>query len=81
MAISSSQRRDESAEVEQSDRAGGRTDAAVSLLDDDTLDLSALQAALHPALGDLPREPRQARSREKRAALLRAAEPLFTERG
>lgn len=81
MAISSSQRRDESAEVEQRDRAGGRTGAAISLPDDDTLDLSALQAALHPALGDLPREPRQARSREKRAALLRAAETLFTERG
>ncbi|HEX5572429.1 MAG TPA: TetR/AcrR family transcriptional regulator, partial [Ktedonobacterales bacterium] len=44
-------------------------------------DLSALQAALHPALEDLPRAPRQARSREKRAELLRAAEALFVARG
>lgn len=48
---------------------------------DGELDLSALQAALHPALDELPRAPRQARSREKRAELLRAAETLFVERG
>lgn len=74
MAIPSSRRRDDGVDTDQ-------REPTPSPLDDDALDLSALHAALHPALGDLPREPRQARSREKRAALLHAAETLFTERG
>lgn len=44
-------------------------------------DLESLSAALYPALRDLPRMPRQARSREKRDALLRAAARVFPERG
>lgn len=63
---------------QQSPQADESTPAYV---DDGALDLSALQAALHPALEELPRVPRQARSREKRAELLRSAEALFTERG
>ncbi|HEX8731470.1 MAG TPA: TetR/AcrR family transcriptional regulator [Ktedonobacterales bacterium] len=74
MAISSSRRRDDDAGTDQ-------RESATYPPADGALDLSALHAALHPALGDLPREPRQARSREKRATLLRAAEALFTERG
>jgi AcrR family transcriptional regulator len=57
------------------------SDAAPTREADATLDLRALQAALHPALEDLPRAPRQARSREKRAQLLKSAEALFVERG
>lgn len=44
-------------------------------------EISALAAALFPAREDLPREPQQARSREKRAEILRAAAALFAERG
>ena len=71
MAMSSSRRRSDGADatVEQDD------------VHSDTLDLSALQAALYPALEELPRAPRQARSREKRAELLKSAEALFVERG
>jgi TetR/AcrR family transcriptional repressor of mexJK operon len=44
-------------------------------------DLSMLVAALFPAREDLPRVPQQARSREKRAEILKAAARLFGERG
>lgn len=43
--------------------------------------LEPLSAALSPALEDLPRMPRQARSREKRASLMRASAQVFAERG
>ena len=85
MAISSSRRRDDGADSRQDPHAADRASpdaAALALaLDEDGLDVRALQAALHPALGELPRVPRQARSREKRAELLKSAEALFTERG
>lgn len=44
-------------------------------------ELEPLSAVLAPALDDLPRIPRQARSREKRDALLRSAAEVFTQRG
>ena len=44
-------------------------------------DISALAAALFPAREDLPRVPQQARSREKRTEILKAAARLFAERG
>ena len=44
-------------------------------------DVSALAAALFPAREDLPRVPQQARSREKRAEILKAAAHMFVERG
>ncbi len=44
-------------------------------------DISALAAALFPAREDLPRVPQQARSREKRADILKAAARMFAERG
>ena len=44
-------------------------------------DLDSLSAALSPALSDLPRMPRQTRSREKRASLLHAAAQVFADRG
>lgn len=44
-------------------------------------DISTLAAALFPAREDLPRVPQQARSREKRAEILKAAAALFAERG
>ncbi len=86
MAISSSRRPDDGAGPGRDPRAADDVapdDAAPALdaLDEDALDVRALQAALHPALGELPRVPRQARSREKRAELLKSAEVLFTERG
>lgn len=40
-----------------------------------------LAATLSPALEDLPRVPRQARSREKRVELMRAAARTFIEQG
>ena len=91
MAISASQRRDDDDASSASQRLPDMGDASEA--DDlsatpaalaqasETLDLSALQAALHPALEDFPRVPRQARSREKRDALLACAETLFVERG
>lgn len=83
MVISSSQQRDDSADTEQDQHVTGRAEpgSAAPALDDDALDLSALRAALHPALEELPRTPQQARSREKRAELLKSAERLFVERG
>lgn len=62
---------------------GAATEPASAFVADieDALDLSALRAALHPALEELPRTPVQARSREKRAELLRSAEKLFVEHG
>jgi AcrR family transcriptional regulator len=83
MAISSSRRRDDAnAPLPTTTRAEDRAEAAAALAPDaEALDLSALAAALHPALEELPRMPRQARSREKRAELLKAAESLFVERG
>jgi AcrR family transcriptional regulator len=83
MAISSSRRRDDSANADQDQPIIqlAEADAAPSASDDDSLDLSALQSALHPALEELPRVPQQARSREKHAELLKAAEALFIERG
>ncbi|MEO7001414.1 MAG: TetR/AcrR family transcriptional regulator [Ktedonobacterales bacterium] len=45
------------------------------------LALREVTETLLPALAEAPRSPRQARSREKRAALLKAAEALFVERG
>jgi TetR/AcrR family transcriptional repressor of mexJK operon len=73
MAMSSSRRR--------SDGADATVEQENAPVHDDALDLSALQAALYPALEELPRAPRQARSREKRAELLKSAEALFVERG
>lgn len=86
MAISSSRRRGESAESGQEHLSTNHAEPAIAAFahdDDDTdgLDLAALQAALHPALEELPRVPRQARSREKRVELLKSAETLFVERG
>lgn len=102
MAISSSRRRDDSANAGQEhltptgaepaiegsapddiSEASETGDPGSASEQDDTdgLDLTALQAALHPALDELPRVPRQARSREKRAELLKSAETLFVERG
>jgi AcrR family transcriptional regulator len=43
--------------------------------------VEALVAALFPALEGLPRVPRQARSREKRDEILKAAAALFIEHG
>lgn len=82
MAISSSRRRDDSANADQNQTTIQIAEAdAVPPMPEDALDLSALQAALHPALEELPRVPRQARSREKHAELLKAAEALFIEYG
>jgi AcrR family transcriptional regulator len=80
MAISSSRRRSEGAAAGKDSRSPSHAPHA-AIPDDEALDLSALQAALHPALEELPRLPRQARSREKRAELLKSAETLFVERG
>ncbi|MGZ3637149.1 MAG: TetR/AcrR family transcriptional regulator [Ktedonobacterales bacterium] len=44
-------------------------------------ELRALAAALFPAREELPRVPQQARSREKRDEILKAAAALFVERG
>lgn len=44
-------------------------------------ELRALAAALFPAREELPRVPQQARSREKRDEILKAATALFVERG
>ena len=80
MVLSASQRSGD----DDSNGAAGSDDTAQGLpaaLASEALDLSALQAALHPALEDFPRVPRQARSREKRDALLAHAETLFVERG
>lgn len=44
-------------------------------------ELRALAAALFPAREELPRVPQQARSREKRDEILKAAASLFVERG
>jgi len=44
-------------------------------------ELQALAAALFPAREELPRVPQQARSREKRDEILKAATALFVERG
>jgi TetR/AcrR family transcriptional regulator, mexJK operon transcriptional repressor len=44
-------------------------------------EIQSLSVALSPALEDLPRVPRQARSREKREGLLRASAQVFAERG
>lgn len=81
----SSSRRDADAAHDGSKDAldGAATEPASAFVADieDALDLSALRAALHPALEELPRTPVQARSREKRAELLRSAEKLFVERG
>ena len=46
-----------------------------------SLALREVTEALLPALSDLPRTPQQARSREKRAELLKAAEALYVGRG
>lgn len=83
MAISSSRRRDEDANTGKGSPLMRGAELSVMPVPEveETLDLSALQAALHPALEELPRVPRQARSREKRAELLKAAETLFVERG
>lgn len=87
MATSSSSRRHADAASDSDESKHNRANAAAepasaSVPDlDDALDLSALRAALHPALEELPRTPVQARSREKRAELLRWAEKLFVERG
>jgi len=92
MAIPASQRRGDDADAGQSAREPARqpddggeaapaTAPAALTQASDALDLSALQAALHPALEDFPRVPRQARIREKRDALLACAETLFVERG
>jgi AcrR family transcriptional regulator len=43
--------------------------------------LDELMAALFPALEELPRVPQQARSREKRDEILKAAAAVFIERG
>lgn len=80
MAISSSQQRDD-APAGRDARRGSLAEPGALAREDDALDLSALRAALHPALEELPRAPRQARSREKRAELLNYAEALFVERG
>ncbi len=86
MAVSSSRNRKNgnvSNKKSHSDDSTGQVeaDALAAVSDVDNFDLSALQAALHPALEELPRVPQQARSREKRAELLKAAEALFIERG
>jgi len=86
MAISSSQRRDDSADAERNDQdqpmpARAEPAPVAPTPNDEALDLSALRAALHPAMEELPRTPQQARSREKHAGLLKAAETLFIERG
>ena len=44
-------------------------------------DVEALVAALFPAREELPRVPQQARSREKRDEILKAAAAMFAERG
>lgn len=44
-------------------------------------DREALSAALAAAMSDVPRMPQQARSREKRDSLLRAATRVFAEHG
>ena len=81
MAISSSRSRKNGdvSHKEESHTDNGTPQTEVS--DVSGFDLSALQAALHPALEELPRVPQQARSREKRAELLKSAEALFIERG
>ena len=58
-------------QVEQAERDGLR----------EHIELRALAAALFPAREDLPRVPQQARSREKRDEILKAAVSLFVERG
>ena len=82
MTASSSPRHADVSDGGKEARASHAAEPADAFISDaGKFDLSALQAALHPALEDLPRAPRQARSREKRAELLRAAEALFVARG
>jgi len=82
MAIPSSRRRGDAADTAKDISPAARMESAATAEDDEAaLDLSALQAALHPAMEELPRTPQQARSREKRAELLKSAETLFVERG
>ncbi|HET9111056.1 MAG TPA: TetR/AcrR family transcriptional regulator [Ktedonobacterales bacterium] len=82
MAIPSSRRRSDAADADKDISPAARMESAATAEDEEAaLDLSALQAALHPAMEELPRTPQQARSREKRAELLKSAETLFVERG
>lgn len=86
MAISSSRNRKNGNVSNKKSHADDSTaqveaDVVAAVSDVVSFDLSVLQAALHPALEELPRVPQQARSREKRAELLKAAEALFVERG
>ena len=54
-------------------------ESTVSTDEADTI--SALAATLFPALEALPRVPQQARSREKRDEILKAAAAMFVARG
>ncbi len=82
MAIPSSRRRTDATDAEKAIIPAARAESATTAEEEEAaLDLSALQALLHPAMDQLPRTPRQARSREKRAELLKSAETLFVERG
>lgn len=58
----------------------GRDDSEGARAPSDS-DIEALVAALFPAREELPRVPQQARSREKRAEILKAAAAMFAERG
>ena len=66
------------AQTDASDPIDERTRSPAPL---DALNMREVAAALLPALAELPRAPQQARSREKRADLLKTAETLFVERG
>lgn len=69
MAKASIPARDTTAEHEHDDQASMASD------------VESLVVALFPAREDLPRVPQQARSREKRDEILRAAAVMFAERG
>jgi AcrR family transcriptional regulator len=74
--------REDSATGEREDSATGeREDSATGAQSPDAGSLNTLLAALFPALEELPRIPQQARSREKRAEILKSAARVFSERG
>lgn len=79
----SEQRRQAEKSVGQAEQAGydGAREAGTAGDPDESGELRALAAALFPAREELPRVPQQARSREKRDEILKAAAALFVERG
>lgn len=78
-----SERRRQSESAGQAEQAGRGGFRAPSITADpgESGELRALAAALFPAREELPRVPQQARSREKRDEILKAAVSLFVERG